>query len=72
MAKVKLVTDPFNPCVGKPGLPRPALKWVETRTFPKDWDGVISCKFSECTRWDIICAIIKQVSGAHRFLIILD
>ena len=69
MAKVKLVTNPFNPCVGNPGLPRPALTWVETRTFPKDWDGVITCKFSEATRWDMICAIIKQVSGARRCLV---
>ena len=63
MAKIKLITNPFNPFVGRPGLPRPALTWVETRTFPKDWDGLITCKFSECTRWDMICAVIKQVSG---------
>ena len=29
---------------------RPALRWEETATFPKNWDGIIKCKYSETSK----------------------
>jgi len=39
---------------------RPMLKFIELESFPKNWDGIIKCKYSETTSWDLICAMIKQ------------
>lgn len=30
---------------------RPMLKFVELDSFPKNWDGIIKCKYSETTRY---------------------
>ena len=39
-------------------LPRPAIVFVETRTFPRNMDGVVKCKYSEASIYDMYCCAV--------------
>jgi len=47
----------MEPVESERKVARPALVFVETVTWPKNADGVIKCKYSEATTWDVICCI---------------